>query len=264
MDRKGTQIDFDFVDTNAFLPGTTTANPNYTKHTEETVNAPGTSKIKGFEADLTVRPVDGLTLGASYAYTDIKVPPVANPLPGPTNGVITNVFTVYTPKHAGSAFADYEVPLSAWGEAKVRFHVDANYAGPQYSFQAEDVKTDKSFIVNGSIALADIPMSLGARGTLNLWARNLLNEDHIYRRSNANAAVIGDYANFNAPRTFGLQGIINFAPPPVRPVPMIAPPPPPPIAPATQTCADGTVILATDACPVPAPPPAPPPVERGQ
>jgi hypothetical protein len=38
------------------------------------------------------------------------------------------------------------------------------------------------------------------------------------------------------------------------------PPPPPPPPPATQTCPDGSVILATDACPVPPPPPPPPPV----
>ena len=37
-----------------------------------------------------------------------------------------------------------------------------------------------------------------------------------------------------------------------------APPPPPPAAPATQTCPDGSVILATDACPAPPPPPPPP------
>ena len=36
------------------------------------------------------------------------------------------------------------------------------------------------------------------------------------------------------------------------------PPPPPPPAPATQTCPDGSVILATDACPAPPPPPPPP------
>ena len=40
--------------------------------------------------------------------------------------------------------------------------------------------------------------------------------------------------------------------------------PPPPVAPATQTCADGSVILATDVCPAPyTPPPPPPPGERG-
>ena len=44
-----------------------------------------------------------------------------------------------------------------------------------------------------------------------------------------------------------------------------APPPPPP-PPATQTCPDGSVILATDTCPAPPPPPPPPPPapERGR
>jgi hypothetical protein len=43
------------------------------------------------------------------------------------------------------------------------------------------------------------------------------------------------------------------------------PPPPPPPPPATQTCPDGSVILATDVCPAPPPPPPPPPPagERG-
>ncbi|MEO7366140.1 MAG: outer membrane beta-barrel protein [Sphingomicrobium sp.] len=57
--------------------------------------------------------------------------------------------------------------------------------------------------------------------------------------------------------------VFNFggvtAPPPPPPVVVEAPPPPPP--PATQTCPDGSVILATDACPVPPPPPPPPPPE---
>jgi opacity protein-like surface antigen len=42
------------------------------------------------------------------------------------------------------------------------------------------------------------------------------------------------------------------------------PPPPPPEAPATQTCPDGSVILATSTCPAPPPPPPPAPVERGE
>ena len=53
-----------------------------------------------------------------------------------------------------------------------------------------------------------------------------------------------------------------------RPAPIVEaplPPPPPPPPPATQTCPDGSVILATDACPAPPPPPPPPPPapERG-
>lgn len=63
--------------------------------------------------------------------------------------------------------------------------------------------------------------------------------------------------------------IFNFgAPQPASAyVPATAPPPPPaPVAPATQTCPDGTVILASEVCPVapPPPPPLPPsPGERG-
>jgi hypothetical protein len=56
--------------------------------------------------------------------------------------------------------------------------------------------------------------------------------------------------------------IFNLGARPVPPAPIVeaAPPPPPPPPPPTQTCPDGSVILATDACPVPPPPPPPPPV----
>ena len=60
--------------------------------------------------------------------------------------------------------------------------------------------------------------------------------------------------------------IFNFGAP--EPAPAYVPaaaPPPPPAPPATQTCPDGTVILATEMCPAPPPPPPPPPPapERG-
>jgi opacity protein-like surface antigen len=57
---------------------------------------------------------------------------------------------------------------------------------------------------------------------------------------------------------FGGGGAEPLPPPP-------PPPPPAPAAPATQTCPDGSVILATDSCPLPPPPPPPPPPapERG-
>jgi opacity protein-like surface antigen len=50
------------------------------------------------------------------------------------------------------------------------------------------------------------------------------------------------------------------------PAPVVElPPPPPPLAPATQTCPDGSVILATDVCPAaPLPPPPPPPPPSGE
>jgi OOP family OmpA-OmpF porin len=58
--------------------------------------------------------------------------------------------------------------------------------------------------------------------------------------------------------------IYNFAPPPPPPPPpppALPPAPPPPPPPATQVCPDGSVVLATDVCPMPPPPPPPPPPE---
>ena len=207
MDRKGTQTDFDFVDTNYYLPGTTVKNPNYTKHTQETVNAPGVSKIRGFEADLTYKIIENLTVGLSYAYTDVEVPPALNTLLDPA--VYTQVYTVFTPENAGSINIDYKRSVFDNGTQFIA-HLDGNYADGQYSFQDEDTKTDDSFIVNARLALAEIPMKSGTTATVSLWSRNLLDETHVYRRSAANASSIGDYGNLNPPRTFGIEGTINF------------------------------------------------------
>ncbi|WP_245656682.1 TonB-dependent receptor [Novosphingobium naphthalenivorans] len=207
MDRTGTQTDFDNVDTNPYLPDGVTPNPTFNLHTENTANAPGTSKIRGVEAQLTVRPVDNVTMGLSYAYTHITVPATPNPNLG---GALYQVYTVYTPENAASGYIDYDVPVSANGMT-LRAHIDGNYSDPVYSFQNESTRTDKSFVVNGSIALADIPMGEGGQKlTVSAWSRNLLNTTYIYRRSAANDKVLGDYGNFNPPRTFGLEAQVAF------------------------------------------------------
>jgi len=213
MDRSGTQTDFDNIDT---TPGS----PTQGAHTEETRNSPGLSKITGFEADLTALVTDGLTAGVSYSYTDVNIPPAPFPFAG--NAVVPQgtpfpVHPVYTPQNAASGYIDYQMPA---GQMTFRIHLDANYASRQYAFQTEfaDVsptgslvqnvaaKTDPSFVVNGNVALADIRVGGdGATANLSLWSRNLLDEAHIYRNSVANRGTIGDYANFNPPRTFGVE-----------------------------------------------------------
>ncbi|WP_395443889.1 hypothetical protein [Caulobacter sp. UC70_42] len=111
------------------------------------------------------------------------------------------------------------------GDMTFRAHLDANYADAQYAFQSEfadvsptgklvqsvAVKTDSSFIVNGSIALAGINMNNGSTSaTLSLWSRNLLDETHIYRISAANRGTIGDYGNLNPPRTVGVELRVKY------------------------------------------------------
>ncbi|WP_309622439.1 TonB-dependent receptor [Novosphingobium sp.] len=208
MNRYDSQFDFDFylIQTNGTV-----------RHTLDTVNAAGVTKIRGIEADLTVRPTDTLSFGVSYAYTYWKVPPTPNPLV--VGNPLQPLFLVYTPPHALSGNLDYAQPLSGSSNMALKLHVDANYSAPHYSFDNEPVLVDKSFLVNARLSIADIPMADGGQTlTVALWSRNLLNEQHIYRRSNANRVpidgnfrtVVGDYANFNAPRTFGIEAILSF------------------------------------------------------
>jgi iron complex outermembrane recepter protein len=210
MDRKDSQVDFNF-----FIPQTN----GTVRNTLETVNAAGTTKIKGIEADLTVKPIDGLSLGLSYAYTSTKIPPARNTVqealnaslvPPVTTPVFQDVYIVYTPEHALSGSVDYDIPVGSDGML-VKLHLDGNYSSSAYTFDNEPVKNEAAFLVNGRLSLADIPVtSNGTLLTVAVWARNLFNESHIYRRSNANRAVLGDYANFNAPRTFGIEATVKF------------------------------------------------------
>jgi len=208
MDRNNSQVDFNYF----ILQSNGTV-----RNTLETVNAKGTTKIRGVEADLTVRPFRGLTANLSYAYTHTTVPKAENTVqeelnltlvPAVTTPVFQDVYILYTPTNAVSGSVDYELPL-AQDDTTLRFHVDANYSDPVHTFAAENVLSDKSFIVNGRISLADLKMATGQKLTLSIWGRNIFNEEHIYRRSAANTAL-GDYANYNAPRTYGIEANVNF------------------------------------------------------
>ena len=208
MDRTNSQVDFNF-----FIP-----QPNGTvRNTLETVNAEGTTKIRGIEADLTVQPIEGLSTTISYAYTDVNMPQARNTVqeqlnasltPAITTPVYQDVFVVYTPKHALTGSIDYQTVVGN-SDTVAKFHIDANYASPSYAFDNENVRGDASFIVNGRVTLEDIKI---AKQNLSvaLWTRNLLNKSFIFRRSNANGLVLGDYANFNAPRTFGAEVSVKF------------------------------------------------------
>jgi hypothetical protein len=139
-------------------------------------------------------------------------------------------------------------------------------------------------IVNGRIGIH----GPDDRWAVEFWAQNLLDKDYAQVAFNSPFQAGGSstppfaptftfapfidpqfpggrqlFSMFLAePRTFGAtfrarwsgSRKVEAAPPP---------PPPPPPPPATQTCADGSVILATDACPPPPPPPPPPAPERG-
>lgn len=231
MDRKGSQVDLSTVQP--------TATGNFNNLV--TFNAPGTTKIRGLEADLTIKPSDALKFDFSYAYTHTDIPAVpvtyqeftsAGVPTGNASTVLQKFYIVYTPRNAASVSMDYELPVGR-GDTKLKFHIDANYSQATQSFDQFAVKNDESFIVNARLSLADISLGSSDRKlNIGLWSRNLFNNQLVYRRdpsnslpsvqSNAAAGVpnivlignnnniLGDYGNFNMPRTFGIDASVKF------------------------------------------------------
>jgi iron complex outermembrane receptor protein len=188
---KDVQIDF-----SAIIPG---AN----RGTVETTNASGTGRIKGVESDFALTPFNGLTLSASYAFADIKLPQAPNPFVA--GSPLVTVYPIYTPKHAGSVGIDY-TPAAV--TPKLTVHVDGNYATRQYTMTTDPTLSDKGFIVNGRLTLGEIPLNSATGLQVSLWSRNLFDEAHTFVK-NFNAAL-GRYGIFNEPRTFGIDGTVRF------------------------------------------------------
>ena len=183
MERKNSQVDLSTIQP--------TATGNFNNLV--TFNAPGTTKIRGIEADLTVKPVEGLTMGLSYAYTytDVPLVPVtyseftsAGVATGNSTTVLQKFYIVFTPRNAASGSIDYEIPVA--GDTRVKLHLDANYSQATQAFDQFATKADESFIVNARMSVVDIELG-GTKFNLGLWSRNLFNEQHVYRRDPSNS-----------------------------------------------------------------------------
>lgn len=188
-----------------------------TRTTSDTVNVPGTGRVRGIEAELNLAPAPGLTLAANYAYVYVRLPDALNPFPTfkPGVGMVYNPALpsnqIYTPEHALGGQIDYEVPV---GNVMLRAHLDASwdsgmYNSLTYSGAAQKIKSESAVVFNGRIGIGDISLgSSGAKMTVSLWGRNLFNAEYLYNRSLS--TTTGLSGTFNEPRTFGIEGRIKL------------------------------------------------------
>ncbi len=251
-------------------------------------------RSQGVELEATMTPVRDLRLNAGLTYAKTKY---RNNLVGSDEGdplnpalrVLPGNKISNAPKLVATGALAWTPPIGDSGISGL-FYVDARYTD-NYNTGSDlfPQKMQQSYtIVNGRVGIR----GPDDRWSVELWAQNLLDKNYAQVAFNSPFQAGGSttppwapgftfapfldpqypggrqlFSMFLAePRTFGLTFRAKWAGDRrVEPVEAAPPPPPPPPPPATQTCADGSVILATEACPVPPPPPPPPPPapERG-
>jgi iron complex outermembrane receptor protein len=192
----------------------------------------------------------GVTGGVSYTKSKIRPSPgqPTSALPGYSKWVVN-----------GTAYYE-RGGFNVRGSLRHR----SDFIGEVSGFAANRVRRNAKgeTIVDGQIGYDFQPNSLLHGLSVYLQGQNLTNEPFVTTNPGQPDQII-DYQTFG--RRFLAGFTYKFAPPTPPPPPPVASLPPPPPAPATQTCSDGSVILASEACPAPpAPPPPPPPApERG-
>ena len=189
-------------------------NPSLTN----TVNLPGTLKVRGIEVESNVRVTNQLTLSATYSYMDApKWQQFDNPLTA-TVGDITRFYSLQTPEHSGSFAADYQSPSLGFGS--VNAHLDyswstgywttpggllvaslgANYHRPQ----------TKTRMLNGRLALKDLAVGSGVKAEVAVFGKNILDDTH-YTYAFDGAAAGGGYGMFLVePRTYGVELRVRY------------------------------------------------------
>ena len=179
----------------------------------------GSIRSRGFEAEATVVPATGLTIGGSLSYSQNKW---LNPSPVLTDGgrpVAPNGI----PAWMASLNAQYITP-PVFGDSTMLFRIDGNYQGSYRNSPFLDIAThpaDNStnpaeapwaiapsrWILNSRIALRDIKVG-GLNGELAVWARNLTdNKDATYTLI---FGALNVDASYQQARTLGADFILNF------------------------------------------------------
>ncbi|HEU5482917.1 MAG TPA: TonB-dependent receptor [Sphingomicrobium sp.] len=243
----------------------------------------------GFEAELAAQPIDGLDLSFAASFVEAEFDSTLARDPNDPDDVLTVSTGIRkgnrlpsVPKVQLAATATYTQPASfgEWFLTATAQHVGSRYTQPadqelnprafEHGLPIFGMPADATTIVDLKLPSYQIVnlsggIDWGHGLETVLYVNNLFDENPLlaFDRERGGRARLGWHVG--NPRIIGLTIRKSFSAAAAPPPPPPAPPPPPPPPPATQTCPDGTQILATDTCPAPPPPPPPPPPapERG-
>lgn len=174
----------------------------------------GKARIRGFEGELTVAPIEGLQIGANLGLLDFKYNTfVSTAATGGAQDIAGIAQRTQTPSITFAPNVQYRTrPMRNGAYASLQF--DATYTGdvnfiliPPADAKLRRAATSQAhWIVNGRVSLADLPVVSG-RMKLSLWGQNLLDERVVQYASDISGFIS---ASFNRPRTFGVDATFEF------------------------------------------------------
>lgn len=156
------------------------------------INA-ASSRIRGFEAEVTAAPIDGLTITGALAYLDAEYRNFDFLLPSGGTIDLRGERMQNAPDWSGSTGFNYEFALMSNLEARF---------GANYSYTSEKLLTSildvpRARVQPQHLVNANFDVTVNDKLTVGLWATNLLDNRYIN-------------SVFDAPGTLGL---VNYAPP---------------------------------------------------
>jgi iron complex outermembrane receptor protein len=178
----------------------------------------GDIEAKGFELEVTAAPADGIVLGGSLSYTDVKfsnVPALlkqASNIPGTAPD--SAYLPTFRPDWTGSAYAQY-TSQPIWGEATFTARIQGNYQSkmtvhPNATIETIFPQYTKSipgyWLFNARAAIENFDVG-ALKATIALWGKNITNNRSISFGFNQVGIASG---TFIEPRRYGVDLTVEF------------------------------------------------------
>lgn len=169
------------------------------------INA-GTARSRGVELDATVRPIEGLTLDFSGAYTDAKVIHFNCPAGAPTSCNIDGQPLPYAPKWKLYGNAAYRIPLN--GDLGLELQSDVSWrSDTQFSLAETPGTIQPGYAIwNASVALLGEQNGWQVRA----YVKNITDHHYATFLANGTFAGIVRYVPRDDSRFFGLLARKDF------------------------------------------------------
>lgn len=188
---------------------------------ESTIQNAAQTTYQGFELELLVIPLAGLTLNLSYGYLDPEYESYTFFDPSGavcgTQGSVCDVVDrgVFptTPDETAALGMEYEFEPFAWGQLRARIDATYNsgYTHDTISSRVDDfIRADAHTLVDARATLSDI--ALGDKGLLRvaLWGKNLTDEEYRSHAIGAFESIGFAGAVYNEPKSYGIDIIYEY------------------------------------------------------